>query len=110
MSDYSVAESMAIENMFPQATLYLCDFHREQAWERWTKDHKHGLTREEGESLLELLRDCAHAPLPAPNESLPFDHYFQKALDRLKESNIWSSHSSVQHWLNSYWLEIPQVE
>lgn len=31
MSDYSEAESLAIEIFFPDATLYLCDFHREQA-------------------------------------------------------------------------------
>jgi len=43
----------------PKTTVYLCDFHREQAWERWVKHHKHGLTMDEGTQLLDLLRDCA---------------------------------------------------
>ena len=109
MSDYSEAESLAIENVFPHTTLYLCDFHREQAWERWIRDHKHGLTREEGECLLAMLRECAHAPLPAPSEKIPFDYYFQKALSQLKKSDVWSSHPSVQHWISTYWLGISQV-
>ena len=43
MTDYSKAEYLAIEQEFPQCTVYLCDFHREQAWERWVKDRNHGL-------------------------------------------------------------------
>ncbi len=33
MSDYS-EEQLAINKVFPDCTVYLCDFHREQAWER----------------------------------------------------------------------------
>ena len=32
--------------------------------------HKHGLTQEEGEQLLQLLRECAHAP---PMDTPPHD-------------------------------------
>jgi len=59
MYDYLDAEILALESAFPKTTVYLCDFHREQAWERWVKDHKHGLTMDEGTQLLDLLRDCA---------------------------------------------------
>ena len=61
MSDYS---EVAIEDseVFPATTVYLCDFHREQAWDRWAKDHKHGLSQSEAEELLTLLRACACAP------------------------------------------------
>lgn len=37
MTDYSEAEIAALEACFPGVTVYICDFHREQAWERWTK-------------------------------------------------------------------------
>ena len=47
MCDYSKAEILAIETAFPTATVYLCDFHREQSWERWVKNHQHGLTDDE---------------------------------------------------------------
>ena len=35
MSDYSETELCAIEQVFPGCKVYSCDFHREQAWERW---------------------------------------------------------------------------
>ena len=38
-SNYSEAEHLAITQVFPQCTVYLCDFHCEQAWERWVRDH-----------------------------------------------------------------------
>ena len=37
MTDYSEAEISALESSFPETVVYLCDFHREQAWERWVK-------------------------------------------------------------------------
>ena len=61
MTDYSDAEIIAIESMFPQCKVYLCDFHREQCWERWVKDKKHGLSPTDGEILLGMLRKCAWA-------------------------------------------------
>ena len=33
MTDYSEAEFISIEQIFPCAVSYICDFHREQAWE-----------------------------------------------------------------------------
>ena len=38
MTDYSEAEIGALEASFPGTTVYLCDFHREQAWEKWIHD------------------------------------------------------------------------
>ncbi|WAR16479.1 CARTF-like protein [Mya arenaria] len=35
MTDYDRNEINAIENTFPGCFTYLCDFHREQAWQRW---------------------------------------------------------------------------
>ena len=56
MTDYSEAEISALETCFPNATVYLCDFHQEQAWERWTKDIKHGLSSTDSEWLFDQLR------------------------------------------------------
>ena len=55
MTDYSEAELLAIERVLPNTKCFLCDFHREQAWERWVRNHKHGLTKEQGNELLQLL-------------------------------------------------------
>ena len=104
MTDYSEAEVMALENVFPNTTIYLCDFHREQAWDRWIKDRKHGLTQLEGEELLALLRACAWAQ-PSSGGSLTSG--YEIAVDDLKKSSVWSSHVEVQQWLTQTWLSIP---
>ena len=109
MSDYSEAEILAIESAFPGSHVYLCDFHREQSWERWVKDHKHGLTKDEGESLLDLLRTCANAPPPPAHEGKQQDHYYQQALANLKANKVWKENTNVQEWLLSTWLSIPKV-
>jgi len=81
MTDYSDAEVGAIESTFPGCKVYLCDFHREQAWERWVKDRKHGLSPVDGEVLLELLRKCATA---SPAVGVPaVDQDYQQAVDNL---------------------------
>ena len=109
MSDYSEAEILAIESVFPSTLVYLCDFHREQCWERWTKDHKHGLSKEDSEILLDLLRTCAHAPPASVHEQRSQDFHFRGALDNLRSSQVWIGNPQVSTWLSSTWLSIPQV-
>ena len=106
MVDYSDAEILALETTFPTTQVYICDFHREQAWVRWVRDHKHGLTQEEGEQLLQLLRECAHAP---PTDTFPHNILYKGAVQALMESPVWKNHESVQNWLTAHWLGIPQV-
>ena len=69
ITDYSDAEISAINKLFPNIQLYLCEFHREQAWERWVKDRKHGLSEIQAATLLDLLRDCANAPVNSAVEN-----------------------------------------
>ena len=42
---------------------YLCDFHREQAWEQWTKDTKHGLSSTDLSGFL-TNSELVHGPHP----------------------------------------------
>lgn len=81
MCDYSEAEILALELAFPNTFVYICDFHREQCWERWVKDHKHGLTDCEGAQLLDLLRDCSSAP-PSRSTDEEADHLYQSAVKK----------------------------
>lgn len=109
MCDYSEAEISSLESAFPLTTVYICDFHREQCWERWVKDHKHGLTDTEAAELLDLLRDCAWAP-PSYSKDQPVDTLYNQAVNRLKASHVWSQHVQVQTWLSTYWLPISKVK
>ena len=67
LCDYSEAEISEVEQAFPSTTVYICDFHCEQAWTRWTRDYKNGLSNHEQEQLLANLRACAWAPSPEPD-------------------------------------------
>ena len=109
MTDYSEAEQLAISAIFPGSVVYLCNFHREQAWERWVKDSNHNLTKDDANTLLSLLRECAHAPSPKPHEFLPVDHYYNIAVSNLKKSSVWANNKQVSQWLSSKWLSICQV-
>lgn len=100
MTDYSEAEYLALKTAFPGIKIFLCDFHREQAWERWVKDSKHGLSKEEAQHLLHILRTLA-------NETQMC--HFVSHLNALKESNVWIKHHSVREWLNHTSLCITEV-
>ena len=106
MTDYSEAEIVALQEAFPSTTVYLCDFHTEQAWDRWVKDRKHGLSQTEAEQLLAFLRACAWAPsIEGPDAASAYKH----AVDDLKQSPVWRNHVQVREWLTNKWLSIPQV-
>ena len=107
MTDYCDAEIAAIESTFKECKVFLCDFHREQAWERWIKERKHGLSNEDGSRLLTLLRKCAIAPPDFTSQEV--DHKYQEAVKILKGMEIWKKNEQVQQWLQSKWLSIPQV-
>lgn len=109
MTDYSEAEIVALEASFPDTNVYLCDFHREQAWERWVKDRKHGLSTSDAEWLLDQLRACAWAPSVALGEQLPPDHHFQQVVASLKQSNLWKTNENVRQWVNNTWLSTSKV-
>ena len=44
MIDFDSGEILALEEVFPGIKIFLCDFHREQAWSRWVKLQAHGVS------------------------------------------------------------------
>ena len=109
MMDYSDADMSAVQNIFPSTQIFVCDFHREQAWERWVNDKKHGLSDTQGSILLELLRDCANAP---PNRGIcdkAGDYYYKQAEKLLQDSDVWKGNEQVKQWLSTTWLSYPKV-
>ena len=68
---YSKAEILTIKTAFPTATVHLCDVDREQSWERWLRNHQHGLTDEiKHHSYYRLsLQLCLGLSLPRQRES-----------------------------------------
>ncbi|XP_028412496.1 uncharacterized protein LOC114535333 [Dendronephthya gigantea] len=60
MVDYSEEKMSAIKRIFPESQIYICDFHREQAWERWLAKTSNGLVSSKN-VMLAKLRAIARA-------------------------------------------------
>ena len=88
LTDYSDAEIGAINKLFPMTQVYMCEFHREQAWERWVKDKKHGLTSDQAYVVLDKLRDCANVPPNYSDSDKSVDCHYLTAVENLKETKI----------------------
>ena len=73
---------------------YICDFHREQCWERWVSLVKHGVSSVKDE-VLAHLRQIAKASTVEG---------YKSAVSRLKNSNLWHSHITLQQWFEKTWL------
>eukprot|EP00794_Sanderia_malayensis_P001794 gene1794-1999_t len=60
MTDFDEKEINALEEVFEDCFVYLCDFHREQAWTRWVSKADNGVTNVKEEVLLEFseLQGC----------------------------------------------------
>ena len=73
---------------------------------RCVKDGKHGLSSEEGDTLLDLLRDVAQSPSPT-DDNQPLNHHYHQHVQNLMVSEIWKQHTSVQEFMNGKWLGSP---
>ena len=69
---------------------------------------KDGLTKDEGDLMLSLLRSCATAQ-PCTDAPLPLDYYYQQSVLQLKQSPVWKNHTKVSFWLETYWLNRARV-
>ena len=58
--DFDEKEINALESVFPDIVVFLCDFHREQAWNLWIAKHEHGVTNI-ATTVKEFLRKIAHS-------------------------------------------------
>lgn len=75
----------------------ICDFHREQAWERWTKRKDHGV---DPESILPQLRKIAQA-FTAKD--------YAEAVLSLKKSDDWKNNPDLVRWFSGTWLKCCKV-
>ena len=105
LCDYSEAEISAIKATFDSVRIYICDFHREQAWIRWANNSQNGISKPEAEILLSLLRKCAWAP----SKDDEADANYTEAVKLLQASEVWRQHENVRSWLLSTWLNISEV-
>eukprot|EP00794_Sanderia_malayensis_P002202 gene2202-2507_t len=98
MTDYSNEEITAIENVFPGCFTLLCDFHREQAWDRWLRKTANGCSQIRTD-VLEMLRRIARSQT---------DEGCTLAEKDLKASPIWKKreYGKLVQYVETYWLPI----
>ncbi|XP_065682326.1 uncharacterized protein LOC124811828 [Hydra vulgaris] len=98
MTDYCNEEIDALEEIFPGCKVLICDFHREQAWERWLVKVSNGCAYHKAD-ILQKLRKISH--------STNVDAMELAILD-LKQSEYWSNErfSKLKKYIETYWLTI----
>lgn len=86
LSDLINIESIYNKIYISECQIFICDFHREQAWSMWLKASKHGLNKAIDE-VLPLLRSIARA-------STKDDH--DNAISILKSSSFWTTNKEFR--------------
>lgn len=94
MIDYSQAEMNAINATFPGGKIALCDFHREQAWDRWPRKKETGTDRDQA---LFYLRQLARAHSVEE---------FNAAVTQMKCSDLWATSPAFQSYVEGHWLPV----
>ena len=79
----------------PGCLVYICDFHREQAWVRWINNSKNGINKDKKDNLLNSLRNLARTSTEGD---------FNLALRDLQDSQLWRTNTRLQKWMNTTWL------
>eukprot|EP00794_Sanderia_malayensis_P018489 gene18489-20338_t len=98
MTDYSNEEIGALKSTFNNCFVFICDFHREQAWERWLSECSNGCSTVKHE-ILPRLRRIARSLTETDSEA---------AITALRSSHFWSDpcDSRLADYVEKYWLSI----
>ena len=73
----------------------LCDFHREQDWNRFLRRDANGIRKDEQEPIKAMLQRLARSKT---------EEEFEESRKRLMESTLWSSNKSLQNYISTVWL------
>ena len=84
---------------FLDCKVLICNFHREQAWERWTKKKENGVG-EFRDEVLNLMRAISKAETGGEYEA---------ALTRLQTHPAWTKNPKFQKYFCNVWLEDKEV-
>ena len=93
MIDCQQSEENAIWGVFPESCIYLCGFHRLQAWLRWLVNTKNGVSGHK-DHLISLLCNIADATT---------EEKYTSTLLKLQKSHIWSKHVKLRNYYMQQW-------
>ena len=92
MIDCQQSEENAICGVFPESCVYLCGFHRLQAWLRWLMNTKNGVSGYK-DQLLGLLHNITDATTEK----------YTSSLLKLQKSHLRSKHSKLRNYYTQQW-------
>ncbi|XP_065670722.1 uncharacterized protein LOC105849232 isoform X2 [Hydra vulgaris] len=93
-TDYSNEEINSLESVFVGCRVHICDFHREQAWERWLSKIANGCCLVKN-IVKEKLRAIAYAKT---------DEICKKEVQELEESQEFQNNPKLSEYLKHTWL------
>lgn len=95
MVDFSAAEIAAIETCFPGVVVYICDFHRQQAIQRWARAGKNGLDHNEQEFLKKSMTRIGRVAT---------EEQYKDELSKLRQSTLYKTKENVRSYVESTWI------
>ena len=99
MIDCQQSEENAIRGIFPESVIFLCSFHRLQAWLRWLVNGKNGVAQ---------YKDQCMSILRSLGESKTEDEYTRNLL-RLQKSHVWSRFPNLRNYFTQQWAPKKKV-
>ena len=90
--DFDEREIVSLESIYPNIEVYLCDFHREQAWNRWVNKAENGVANI-ADQVKVYLRSIAHS--------------ISHADPQLTVKNFMNAdfyHGKLKNWFTRIWL------
>ena len=95
MTDYDDAEISALEGA-SGIHVYICEFHREQAWTRWVRKGENGLKANEQQQLLLCLRNIAKSQNVGE---------LKRSKEQLQGSEFWKRKANLREYVTTQWLK-----
>ena len=93
MIDYQQSEKNAIQGVLQESCIYLCGFHRLQAWLRWLVNMKNGVSGHK-DHLITLFCNITNVTT---------EEKYTSALLKLQKSHIWSKHVKLCNYYTQQW-------
>ncbi|XP_065216440.1 uncharacterized protein LOC135842756 [Planococcus citri] len=97
--DYSEAEINAIKSAFG-CYIYLCDFHREQSWGRWTKKRDNLDYASDEDEIMAIFR--AFANCKSKSE-------FEEKIEDLKSNDVFIRNPKALRYFENTWLPVKEM-
>ena len=90
--DFDERKIVSLELIYPNIEVYLCDFHREQAWNRWVNKAENGVANI-ADQVKVYLRSTAHSITHADA---------QLTVKNLMNADFY--HGKLKNWFTRTWL------